>query len=71
MMSNKYIDKDAIKNRQFYNKQIINKLSAFIDKYPDLRFGQLLIDLGCVEDSQSLFYEESKDTFKKIENTLS
>ena len=40
-MSNKYIDKDAIKNRQFYNKQIINKLSAFIDKYPDLRFGQL------------------------------
>ena len=71
MMSNKYIDNDAIKNRQFYNKQIINKLSAFIDKYPDLRFGQLLIVLGCVEDSQSLFNEESKDTFKKIENTLS
>ena len=70
-MSNKYIDKDAIKNRQFYNKQIINKLSAFIDKYPDLRFGQLLIVLRCVEDSQSLFNEESKDTFKKIENTLS
>lgn len=69
-MSNQYIDKNTIKNRQFYNKQILSKLSAFIDKYPDLRFGQLLIDVGCVEDSQSLFYEESKDTLNKIKNIL-
>ena len=40
---------DKIKKRQASNMLILNKLSEYIEKYPDLRFGQLLISLGILQ----------------------
>jgi hypothetical protein len=35
-------------NRQEYNRKIISKLSELVEKYPDLRFGQLLVDCDII-----------------------
>ena len=40
---------DKIKKRQASNMLILNKLSEYIEKYPDLRFGQLLINLKILQ----------------------
>ena len=60
--------------RQKYNKLILETLSKLVDKYPDLRFGQILTnaevitykndyDEMVVEDP---FYEESEVTWKRM-----
>ena len=60
--------------RQKYNKLILEILSKLIEKYPDLRFGQILVnadiitykndyDEMVVEDP---FNEESKITWKRM-----
>ena len=36
-------------NRLLYNRAIINKLSELIEKYPDLRFGQILVNSDIIE----------------------
>lgn len=51
-----------IENRQMYNNLILEKIIEMVDKNPDLRFGQILNNLG-ISDS---FYEESKETFEKL-----
>jgi hypothetical protein len=35
--------------RQKYNKLILEKLSELVDKYPDLRFGQILVNTDIIE----------------------
>ena len=49
MESFKMSYEDKIKKRQASNMLILNKLSECIEKYPDLRFGQLLICLGILQ----------------------
>ena len=60
--------------RQKYNRLILEKLSDLVDKYPDLRFGQILAnaeiitykndyDEMVVEDP---FNEESKITWERM-----
>lgn len=61
---------DAIKNRKYYNQQIINLLSEYIDKYPEIRLGQLLVDLECIVDSQLVFYEEPKDMLERMREQI-
>ena len=51
--------------RQQYNKEILNELSKLIDKYPDQRFGQLIIFYHLI-DKMIYFFEESEKTFKNI-----
>lgn len=64
--------KEIIKNRQVRNFEIINKLVAYLTKYPDLRFHQALINLGITEIGKDQFYEESVTTLKRmIENESS
>jgi len=64
--------------RQTYNKWILGKLEEIIDKYPDLRFGQILVnaevitykndyDEMVVEDP---FNEESKVTWNRVKNKI-
>ena len=36
-------------NRLLYNRAIVNKLSELIERYPHLRFGQLLINTEIIE----------------------
>lgn len=55
-------------NREFYNTQIIHILKQLIDRYPQLRFHQLLQNCG-IEEITDLFYEESSETYKKLINS--
>ena len=63
--------------RQKYNKLILERLSKLVDKYPDLRFGQILVDCDIIElvperiHGNTLialdpFNEESEITWKRI-----
>lgn len=58
-----------------YNREIINKLSELIEKYPDWRFGQLLINVeivkGTTDNNEQFFvldpfYDESKDILDRL-----
>ena len=63
-------------NRQEYNKLIIEKLSELVEEYPDMRFGQLLVNCEIIRvipsDKQLLamdpFYEEPEITWERIKN---
>lgn len=63
-------------NRQEYNIKILETLKQAIHSYPDLRFFQLLANVGIVEydsDTSAIkdkFYEESGDTLKKVINSV-
>ena len=60
--------------RQKYNKLILETLSKLIEKHPDLRFGQILVDCGIIELQMmgdrlmaiDPFNEESKITWKRM-----
>jgi len=62
-------------NQNFrYNQAIVDKLQELIKKYPDLRFGQILVDFGIIKCEQKgdilviddPFYEESETTWKRM-----
>ena len=66
-------------SRLLYNKAIINKLSELIDKYPEQRFGQLLVNSDIIQYESDIsvdeqrevidpFYEESELTWKRMCN---
>lgn len=40
---------DAIKNRHESNLELLGYLKDFIDKYPEIRFGQALVCLNILE----------------------
>lgn len=64
-------------NRKASNLEIMDRLSEYFSKYPDMRFGQALLNLGIVEIFEcpntdklywkNAFYEESKEILKRIE----
>ena len=53
-------------NRQLYNRAILKILSAYIEKYPDIRFGQMLCNL----DVKPHFDEESRKTYCNLNETI-
>ena len=56
-------------SRLIINRLIINEISKFIEKYPDLRFCQALDDLNIVQTGD-YFYTESEETYKSITQKL-
>ena len=48
-------------NRLYYNLKLLHILRRKINENPDLRFQQLLWNLG-IENGNDRFYEESKET---------
>ena len=62
--------------RQKYNKLILETLSKLVDKYPDLRFGQILVNADIIElvynnttmTALDPFNEESEITWKRMRN---
>jgi len=60
--------------RQKYNKLILETLSKLVDKYPDLRFGQILVNADIIElvyNNTTMtvldpFNEESEITWKRM-----
>lgn len=63
-----------IRNRQRDNRRIVGVLNALVERYPDLRFGQILFNYKFVNWSNTNdgvricdpFYEEPADTLKRI-----
>jgi hypothetical protein len=59
--------KEKFKSRQQYNYKCLEKIKEIIERYPDWRFCQILSNIGLDQDR---FYEESVDTFNRINTIL-
>ena len=53
-------------SRQEANRTILNLLTEAVEKNPDLRFHQLLQDLGVEIPHTDQFYEESSKTLENL-----
>ena len=58
-------------NRLASNRTILNLLAEAVEKNPDLRFHQLLQDLGVEVPNTDQFYEESSKTLENLVATMS
>lgn len=70
---------EMIEKRQEANLDILTAIEEWVMKYPNLRFGQILVNLGIIEYQRDPanfdkigikdpFNEESVDTLKRIRN---
>ena len=58
---------DRFKN----NKDILEVISYFVNNYPDWRFHQILQNIGVTtREGGDMFYEESIDTFKRVNSII-
>lgn len=62
--------KASFANRQIYNRAILKLLSNYVEKYPDIRFGQMLCNLGISSKAENNFYVESSKTYQAINTIL-
>lgn len=62
----KGIIEETISNRQEYNKEIVKILGEMVEKYPDMRFGQILSNFANINNDP--FYIESKFTLKSLKD---
>ena len=67
----KIINSNMIECRQKANLEIIDKLKSIIDKFPELRFQQILYILNISEKSVDKFNEESVETLKNLNYEIS
>lgn len=58
-------DKNVVGKRQTVNRQIVAKISDLVERYPDLRFGQILTILNVV-DTDNLFNEEPYEVLNRV-----
>ena len=64
-------------NRKLYNIVIVEKLKELVNKYPDLRFGQILANAEVViykNDYDEMvpidpYYEEPEVTWERMKNS--
>ena len=56
-----------IQQRQSANLEILKILNMIVERFPQLRFTQILRNLGLDKD---LFYEESVDTLNNLKKQL-
>ena len=62
-------------NRKLYNTAIVEKLKELVNKYPDLRFGQILVEAEIIryynDPSWAVkdpYYEEPEVTWERMKN---
>ena len=67
MMNGSELNLLRIKQRQSANLEILKILNMIVNRFPDLRFTQILTNLNLDKD---LFYEESVDTLERIKKQL-
>ena len=70
--------KEMIEKRQNANVEILQMVGDAVMKYPDLRFGQILVNLGIIKYERNTydetlitkdpFYEESVVTLNRMKN---
>lgn len=70
---NRALEKQKEKESRRYeaNKELIYKITQYVENYKDLRFGQILEGFGFICQDTDMFEEESVDTLtrvKKVEN---
>lgn len=62
------------KNRQLCNKFILGHLHKIIEMYPEMRFMQLIGNIGYqikkIEDKRDAYFEESSETLNKIKEFI-
>ena len=61
-----FTPKASTANRQLYNRAILKILSNYVEEYPDIRFGQMLCNLGI----GPVFNEESRETYCNLNETI-
>lgn len=66
IQQNDFAPKATTANRQVYNRAILKVLSDYVEKYPDIRFGQMLCNL----DVNPHFNEESRETYWDLSKTI-
>ena len=56
-----------IARRQQANQEILRSIEEMVNKHPDLRFGQILVNLGIIEYEQNTYDETliTKDPFNE------
>jgi len=67
-------NKEQINDRQNYNYKLLDIIAEYIYNYPELRFGQVLANVGVIQyDDEKQnhpvidpFYEESKEMYNRI-----
>lgn len=57
---------ETMSNRQEYNREIVKILGEMVEKYPDMRFGQILSNFANINNDP--FYIESKFTLKSLKD---
>ena len=59
--------KEIIDKRQEVNLEILNKIEVAVMNFPDLRFGQILVNLGIIEYEQNTYDKTliTKDPFNE------
>lgn len=59
--------KEMIEKRQSANLDILTAIEEMVMKYPDLRFGQILVNLGIIEYERNTYDETliTKDPFNE------
>lgn len=71
--------KAKIRYRQMANKELLDILGELIEKNPQQRFGQILINYGFIDQQPAIgggmktidpFYEEPVDILNRVENTI-
>lgn len=57
-------------SRLLYNQTIVDKLQELIKKYPDWRFGQLLINCSILDIEDGFFETIIKDPYNDESETI-
>lgn len=61
-----------MKDRQKFNRQLVERLTTYVEKYPDMRLGQILETFGFVHNNISPhswrdeFYLESEVLLERV-----
>ena len=53
--------------RQEYNRKILNKLFELVEKYPDLRFGQLLVNCDVIQYEKNVLTDGDREDILTID----
>jgi len=53
--------------RQEYNRKILNKLFELVEKYPDLRFGQILVNCDIIRYEPSVLCDGQREDILVID----
>lgn len=61
-----FAPKATTTNRQLYNRAILKLLSNYVEKYPDIRFGQMLCNLGV----NPHFDQESREIYCNLNKII-